>query len=167
MCCESRSVPSRPVPFRSVSFRFVWFRSVPFRSVRECIDPLDDTRDARWTSLTSVTMRQNHAAETWSRAPSRRDKTTCWMRASTNQGTDKREKSRKHTESKIQGDDNTSHRGPTNTAFSQRPEGYCLSQKQNNIVSRRERKGNKEKQMVVSTSRDTGYHRIKSHLLDA
>ena len=47
---------------------------------------------------------------------SRCDVTTCGMRASTNQGTDKREKSRMHTESKIQRNNNASRRGQTNTA---------------------------------------------------
>ena len=42
--------------------------------------------------------------------------TTCGMRASTNQGKDKRKESRMHTESKKQGNNNASHRGQTNTA---------------------------------------------------
>ena len=64
--------------------------------------------------------------------------TTCGMRASTNQGTDKREKLRMHTESKIQGNNDASHRGQTNTASGrQRPEGYCLSQRRDNTASHR------------------------------
>ena len=105
---------------------------------------------------------QNHAAITWSRALSRCDMTTCGMRASTNQGTDKREKSRMHTESKIQGNNNASRRGQTNIAsrrgqkdtlaetgqhyLSQRWE-HCHSQRQNNVASsqRREEKQGKNK----------------------
>ena len=62
-----------------------------------------------------------------------------------------------HTESKIQGNNDASCRGQTNTAS--RRGGNSLSQ-------RREGKQGKN-QIVVSTSRDTGYLRIDSHLLDA
>ena len=80
------------------------------------------------------------------------------MRASTDQGTDKKEKSRMHTESKIRGNNNASHR---------------VSLRQSNIVSRRDGKENKERpntkkdQIVLSTLRDTECLRIEPHLLDA
>ena len=98
----------------------------------ECTDPLDDTRDARWISLISITMKhavlirrimwQKHGQGPLSRC----DMKTCRIRASTTVQT-KRKEARMQTESKIQG----------NKCLSQRPEGHCLSQRRDNTASRR------------------------------
>ena len=99
----------------------------------DCIDPLDDTRDARWISLISITMNacyfgsQNPVA-TWSMALSRCDvslktMTTSGMRAhagvqqKSTTGQQKKKGSRVQAENKDHRDTkNASRRGRNNTA---------------------------------------------------
>ena len=45
--------PDSRTPMEDWAFLSTWCRTV----MCECIDPLDDTRDARWISLISITMR--------------------------------------------------------------------------------------------------------------
>ena len=45
--------PDSRTPIKDMAFFTTWCRTF----MCECIDPLDDTRDARWISLISITMR--------------------------------------------------------------------------------------------------------------